>query len=405
MEQESQTQNRQVQRLPSLNNLLESEVILGDEDANSSVGEEDSEMHSALEDLSQQSDVKFVDCVSTSNPSTPVKSQRLTMSTSCHYDSSPQQQQQKPHGLPRSTSNLTGSLRSRLQVPSPGRYADGTASSKNRVSSTSPFASRRSLVPTTTTTSPSTNRPAVPPKPVGLSRQSSSLTSKTSSTASPVASRRMTTSFNGSSPTSPAAKSFLAIGKQRSNIVRSTPPKAPSAAAVPPQSPRYATLGRRPKPSTPGGNSPPTETSARETKAAADKFATLPRPRKSVTTSSSSSSSQQSALNATVKESIPNYYGTLPRPAKKPLHSPTGGSAAFKPRTVIYLEKSAQTELSERDVRDGMEASLKLRSLSWQQQNSEEVRQLELLLVQVQTLILKLKTKKKFQFFVIYFAE
>lgn len=49
---------------------------------------------------------------------------------------------------------------------------------------------------------------------------------------------------------------------------------------------------------------------------------------------------------------------------------------------MIYHEKSAQTELLEQDVRDGLEASLKLRSLSWHQQNSDEIRQLEEMLQQ-----------------------
>lgn len=77
---------------------------------------------------------------------------------------------------------------------------------------------------------------------------------------------------------------------------------------------------------------------------------------------------------------------TLPRSRK--LSSPSsskgnGMAASPKPRTLIYLEKSAQTEMSEQDVREGLEASLKLRSLSWQQQNNEEIRQLEHLLQQV----------------------
>lgn len=416
-QQQSAEEGRQVHRLPSLNDLLESEVILGDEDAASSSSSA-GEMHSAMEDLSQQStDVKFVDCasnvsVASSSCVTPVKTQRLTMSTSCHYEQSPSpSHQQKPNGLPRSTSNLSSrtvpsSLRSRLQVPAASAnssrhstYADGTTSSKNRVSSTSPFASRRSLVPTTTPPSPASSRPAVPPKPAGLSRQPSSLTSRsTTCAASPVASRRMTTSFSSASPTttSLAAKSFLAAGKQRSNIVRSTPPKAPGS--IPPQSPRYATLGRRPKPSPPGNNNssstsspgtPTSDISARETKAAADKFATLPRPRKpSANNLPTASPVKESRIFSSSSDH--QYYGTLPRPAKKPINSPTSSSssaatstASFKPRTIIYMEKSAQTELSERDVRDGMEASLKLRSLSWQQQNSDEIRQLELLLVQV----------------------
>lgn len=54
--------SRQVQqRLDlSLNNLLESEVILGDDDV-SSCGSESEAMHSALEELSEAS-VKFADC-------------------------------------------------------------------------------------------------------------------------------------------------------------------------------------------------------------------------------------------------------------------------------------------------------------------------------------------------------
>ena len=59
-----------VHRLPSLNNLLESEVILGDDegDASSCDGEE-SEMHSALEELSETNtaDLKFHDCSMTSS--------------------------------------------------------------------------------------------------------------------------------------------------------------------------------------------------------------------------------------------------------------------------------------------------------------------------------------------------
>ena len=79
---------------------------------------------------------------------------------------------------------------------------------------------------------------------------------------------------------------------------------------------------------------------------------------------------------------------TLPRPRKLSSPSSATCSSAAKvaspkpPRTLIYMEKGAQTELSHQDVRDGQEASLKLRSLSWQQQNNEEIRQLEHLLQQ-----------------------
>lgn len=53
----------------SLNNLLESEVMLGDEDGASSC--DDSEMHSALEDLSDLSS-KFVDCTALSTRSSSI---------------------------------------------------------------------------------------------------------------------------------------------------------------------------------------------------------------------------------------------------------------------------------------------------------------------------------------------
>jgi len=80
---------------------------------------------------------------------------------------------------------------------------------------------------------------------------------------------------------------------------------------------------------------------------------------------------------------------TLPRPRKlsSPSSSKSSSTAASpKPRTLIYMEKSAQTEMSQQDVRDGLEASLKLRSMSWQQHNNEEIRQLELSLQQVDKL-------------------
>jgi hypothetical protein len=90
---------------------------------------------------------------------------------------------------------------------------------------------------------------------------------------------------------------------------------------------------------------------------------------------------------------------TLPRPMKK-LSSPTLPGPIMKPRTVIYMEKSAQTEMSHKDVREGQEACQKLRSLSWQQQNNEEARQLERMLMQVfcQICCLKKNTFTKHDF-------
>ncbi len=149
---------------------------------------------------------------------------------------------------------------------------------------------RRSTSTTSTSTSTSSplvrkpsitngQRPAVPPKPAGLSpvpaltRQSSSL-NKGRNPESPITVRRT------SSVSSPAARSFIAAGKQVSAI-RSTPPKRIT-------DDRYATLGRRPKhgspsvvPTSPNNSSPPTTSTSMDSsmlmKATADKFATLPR--------------------------------------------------------------------------------------------------------------------------------
>ena len=55
----------------------------------------------------------------------------------------------------------------------------------------------------------------------------------------------------------------------------------------------------------------------------------------------------------------------------------------MKPKVVIYLERSSQTELSTEDVQGGQDAAIRLRSLTWQQQHNEEARQLERMLQQV----------------------
>ena len=54
-----------------------------------------------------------------------------------------------------------------------------------------------------------------------------------------------------------------------------------------------------------------------------------------------------------------------------------------KPKVIIYLERSSQTELSTEDVQGGQDAAIRLRSLTWQQQHNEEARQLERMLQQV----------------------
>lgn len=402
-----------VHRLPSLNNLLESEVILGDDDGEaSSCDGEESEMHSALEDLSETNtaDLKFHDCSMTSSiadstiltePAQPDMS-RLSLSQSYYKPEEPSMTRSM---LPRSSSTLsnrtTSSSRSRdqqrLMAPRPS-YADNTSSSssKGRYSSPSPYATRRTLSvsgPHSQPTTPSTlrkppthspsPRPAVPPKPVGLTRQPSSLKAKTPE--SPITPRRSSSIL--SSTTSPAAKSFLASGKQPS-VIRNNKPVTPTKPTTPPKrmDERFATLGRRPKHGSPvtstsmsgGVTSMENAAAARETKATADKFATLPR-RKPV-------KDRPCLPKAEPTPSINNIRmdggATLPRPMKK-VSSPTLPGPIMKPRTVIYMEKSAQTEMSHKDVREGLEACHKLRSLSWQQQNNEEARQLERMLMQV----------------------
>ncbi|XP_032776362.2 uncharacterized protein LOC116915367 isoform X2 [Daphnia magna] len=415
-----------VHRLPSLNNLLESEVILGDDEGTSSCDEEDSEMHSALEDLSETNtaDLKFHDCsLSSSIADSAVMTDqeiqqdmsRLSLSQSYYKPEEemsrlplsqsyykPEEPSMTRSMLPRSNSTLSNRTSSssrsrdqqRLVAPRPS-YADNSSSgSKGRYSSPSPFATRRTISvsgpssqPTTPSTlrkpptcSPTSTRPAVPPKPIGLTRQPSTLKAKTPE--SPMTPRRSSSVV--STTTSPTAKSFLASGKQPS-VIRANKPVTPTKPLTPPKrtDERFATLGRRPKLSSPvistsmsGGTSMEITAAARETKAAADKFATLPR--RKIT-------KDRPCLPKPQREPEPfsrmDGNATLPRPMKK-LSSPTLPGPIMKPRTVIYMEKSAQTELSHKDVREGQEACQKLRSLSWQQQNNEEARQLERMLIQ-----------------------
>ena len=118
---------------------------------------------------------------------------------------------------------------------------------------------------------------------------------------------------------------------------------------------------------------------ARETKATADKFATLPRRKPVKDRPFLPKPEPAPSITSNIRM---DGGATLPRPMKK-LSSPTLPGPIMKPRTVIYMEKSAQTEMSHKDVREGLEACHKLRSLSWQQQNNEEARQLERMLMQV----------------------
>lgn len=384
-------------RLPSLNNLLESEVILGDDDDGSSCTGEESEMHSALEDLSESvsAESKFVDCSAASSipdvsDSLPLEMGRLSLSQSYQHEPTARS------SLPRSNSTLSSrtiqNTRARLLLSPRQTFADSTASSRSKLPAASPFTQRRSVSaapnpvsqPTTPTTvrKPSTSatpspRPAVPPKPIGLSRQASSLKAKTPESPAPM---RRSPSSVASTGSSPAAK-FLASGKQAS-VIRNGKPATPTKAAATTTPPKrmdgYATLGRRPKlssPVTPTGLSAMESSfmASRETKNTADKFATLPRRKPA---------KDRPALPKPTREpEQPRIEGgaTLPRPKK--LSSPT--SSAMKPRTLIYHEKCAQTELNQQDIVDGQEASIKLRALTRQQNNGEEVRQLERMLIQV----------------------
>ena len=130
--------------------------------------------------------------------------------------------------------------------------------------------------------------------------------------------------------------------------------------------------------------------STRETKAAADKFATLPRRPKA---------KERPPLPPKVlktpeaSDPAPGSSMTLPRPKKTPppvsqtsTGSPAKPAVPPKPKIVLYMEKTSQTELSQQDVREGLEASQRLRALSRQPQVSvEEVRELERLLQQVKS--------------------
>ena len=360
-------------RLPSLDNLLESEVILGDDGDDSSCGGDDSEMHSAREDLSESTstnatDLKFADCSRVSSSAAT----EAEVDADCEIDCVPDEEahysaadlnlslpltqscyQESPadfaslNGLSltksyyakneksspsrsllcRSNSTMTSqNLRSpsRLISPRQPSYADNTTSSKNRFvtasSSAYPFSPTKRYMsssnsfqqqqqqqqqsPGTPATvrkqsvySPGTPRPTVPPKPATLCRQTSNMKSLTT-VESPVSSRR---SISASAP--PASKQFAANGRQPS-VIRSscskpatpTKPSTPSKTLTPPRrDERYATMGRRPSrqhsasPGTIAGigigigiNSFATASMeanfiARDTKAAADKFATLPR--------------------------------------------------------------------------------------------------------------------------------
>ena len=408
-----------VHRLPSLNNLLESEVILGDDegDASSCDGEE-SEMHSALEELSETNtaDLKFHDCSMTSSiadsailsePAQPEPDMsRLSLSQSSYKPEETSSMTIRSM-LPRSSSTLsnqtTSSSRSsrdqqRLIAPR-SKYTDNPNNNKGRYSSPSPYTTRRTLSvsgPHSQPTTPSTlrkppthspsPRPAVPPKPVGLTRQPSSLKAKTPE--SPITPRR-SSSILSTSITSPAARSFVASGKQPSVIRSNNKPVTPTKPTTPPKrmDERFATLGRRPKHSSPvistsmsgGVISMESAAAARETKATADKFATLPRRKPVKDRPFLPKPEPASSITSNIRM---DGGATLPRPMKK-LSSPTLPGPIMKPRTVIYMEKSAQTEMSHKDVREGLEACHKLRSLSWQQQNNEEARQLERMLMQV----------------------
>ena len=144
-----------VHRLPSLNNLLESEVILGDDegDASSCDGEE-SEMHSALEELSETNtaDLKFHDCSMTSSiadsailsePAQPEPDMsRLSLSQSSYKPEETSSMTIRSM-LPRSSSTLsnqtTSSSRSsrdqqRLIAPR-SKYTDNTNNNKEIVKS------------------------------------------------------------------------------------------------------------------------------------------------------------------------------------------------------------------------------------------------------------------------------
>lgn len=428
-------------RLPSLDNLLESEVILGDDDSGSSLEGDDSEMHSALEELSESTstttnDCKFLDCSISSSTADAVEPTlvqcgetdepdlSLTFSQSYYADSGTEESshaslsltqsyyKDKPSAIrqmiPRSSTTmstqcLNGRCLSRGTSPRPS-YAENTASSKMRVSPSS------HVQPPTPTGarkfSPylGSARPIVPPKPAALSRQTSNLRPYKTPADSPMTARR---SVSVSAP--PSAKLFVATGRQASVVSRSkpvtptkpppTPPTPRSLTTTPRREDRFSSLGRRPTKLTSPSTAEPArlslmETSlfARDTKSAADKFATLPRrkakdrpPIPKFRDLDTCSSPVAAAASCKI-----DGGATLPRP-KKLSSSPTGSQLAVsnkmspptKPKVLIYLEKSAQTELSTEDILDGQAAAIRLRSLTWHHQHNEEVRQLERKLQQV----------------------
>jgi len=437
-------------RLPSLDNLLESEVILGDDDDGSSCSGDDSQMQSALEELSELAnantcDFKLGDSKRASPSAAAAETNfpleeasrygvdlniSLPLTQSCYQEMSPtsdfsslsltksyykEKESPSRSKLARSNSTMTSSFRSPSRLVSPRQhpsYAENTTCSKNRfiaTSSHSPLSPARRIVSSQQALnipvasrkqsiySPGSPRPAVPPKPAALTRQNSNMKCL-GSLDSPVSSRR---SISASAP--PASKQFIATGRQPSVIrsssskpVTPTKPATPSKTFTPPKrDERYATLGRRPnKTQSPsaGINSfgtTPMEASfiTRDTKTAADKFATLPRRKIKDRPPIPKFGNRESEAIVPVKMET----GTLPR--SKKIHSPTSSSIGLgksqqqlqmKPKVVIYLERSSQTELSTEDVQGGQDAAIRLRSLTWQQQHNEEARQLERMLQQSQ---------------------
>jgi len=381
-------------RLPSLDNLLESEVILGDDGDASSYGGDDSEMHSALEDLSESActnacNFKLGDSSRVSSSAAAAETDfsldresrygvdlniSLPLTQSCYQELSSasdfsslsltksyykEKESPSRSKLSRSNSTMTSSFRSPSRLVSPRQqpsYTENTACSKNRfvaASSHSPLSPARRNVsgqqpPNTPVAvrkqsiySPGSPRPAVPPKPAILSRQSSNVKCLTS-LDSPVSSRR---SLSASAP--PASKQFAATGRQPSVIrsssskpVTPTKPATPSKTLTPPKrDERYATVGRRPnKTQSPaaGINSfgtTPMEASfvARDTKTAADKFATLPRRKIKDRPPIPKFSNRESEAIVSVKTDS----GTLPR--SKKIHSPTSSSIGLGKRFILFV--------------------------------------------------------------------
>lgn len=387
-------------RLPSLDNLLESEVILGDDGDGSSCGGDNSEMHSAVEELSESTsantcDFKLGDCsrVSSSAAATEADSAfegesrygadlnislPSPLTQSCYQELSPtsdfsslsltksyyREKESPSRGkLARSNSTMTSSFRSPSRLISPRQqpsYAENTTCSKNRFASASSRASlspaRRSVSSNSSQQavntpaairkqsiySPGSPRPAVPPKPATLSRQSSNIKCLPS-LDSPVSSRR---SISASAP--PASKQFIAAGRQPSVIrsssskpVTPTKPSTPSKTLTPPRrDERYATVGRRPnKTLSPGPainsfGTTPVEAIfiTRDTKTTTDKFATLPRRKIKDRPPIPKFTNRDSESVVPVKTDT----GTLPR--SKKIHSPTSSSIGLGKRFAIYFK-------------------------------------------------------------------